>query len=239
MSEIKVTAHLSDGIKATAELGKIVEVPVGPDVYTGEYNVTAPSDGNLVLPTKGKLMDDDLTINANHEIEDAFIQSIPMDEYINDRVTTIGTAKRNDVFGTCQIKKVSFPNATQCPSPYAFNGRNASAIEELYLPKLQSSGYGFAEANPNLRVIDFGKSFGGAKCRNCPNLEVLIIRDTSLKEVGSAWITGCTKLLPDGTGGIVYVPQNLLSQYQASTVWQQNTNVEFRPIEGSEYELEE
>lgn len=61
MSEIKVTAHLSDGIKADAELGKIVEVPVGPDVYTGEYEVT-PSEEPITLPTKDKLMEQDLIV---------------------------------------------------------------------------------------------------------------------------------------------------------------------------------
>lgn len=207
--------------------------------YTGEYTVTAPSDGNLVLPTKDNLMTDDLTIEANHYIEDALIQNTPMDEYVNDRVTTIGISGQNDAFSGTQIKKISFPNVTTCPASYAFNGRNVSTLEELYLPNLQSCGYGFAEANPNLRIIDFGKAFAGAKCRNCPNLEVLVVRDTSLKNVGSDWLSGCTKMLPGGSGGIVYVPQNLLSQYQASTAWQTYANVEFRPIEGSEYELEE
>lgn len=185
-----------------------------------------------------KILDNGGGGGSNHTIEDAFIQSTPMDEYINDRVTTIGMTNRNDVFGSCQIKKVSLPNVTQCPASYAFNGRNVSTIEELYLPNLQSCGYGFAESNPNLRIIDFGKAFAGSKCRNCPNLEVLVVRDTSLKNVGSEWLTGCTKLLPDGSGGIVYVPQNLLAQYQASDAWQTYANVEFRAIEGSIYELE-
>lgn len=61
MSEIKVTAHLSDGIQATADLGKIVEVPVGPDIYTGEYEVT-PSEEPITLPTKDKLMENDLVV---------------------------------------------------------------------------------------------------------------------------------------------------------------------------------
>lgn len=63
MSEIKVTAHLSDGIQATAELGKIVEVPVGPDIYTGEYNIPL-TDEDIVLEAKGKLMEEDVTIEG-------------------------------------------------------------------------------------------------------------------------------------------------------------------------------
>lgn len=177
----------------------------------------------------------------DHTIEDAFITRAPMDEYYNDRVTEVGyNTNSQDIFGATRIKKISFPNVTTCPGGYAFHGRNISLLEELYMPKLQTSGYGFAENNPNLRVIDFGFSFGGAKCRNCPNLDTLIIRDTSIKAVGESWITGCTKVLASGSGCYVYVPQDLLSQYQNSTAWQQYAHVlEFRPIEGSEYELEE
>lgn len=181
--------------------------------------------------------DFELMVEEDHTIEDALIENTPMDEYYNDRVTTIGITGQNDVFGSTQIKKISFPNATTCPAGYAFHGRNISLLEELYLPQLQSSGYGFAENNPNLKICDFGKTFGGSKCRNCPNLEVLIIRDTSMKALGSGWFAGCTKCLPDGSGCYVYVPQNLLSQYEASQAWADYANViEFRAIEGSIYE---
>lgn len=184
--------------------------------------------------------DFELMVEEDHTIEDALIQNTPMDEYYNDRVTTIGISGQNDVFGATQIKKMSFPNATTCPASYAFHGRNISLLEELYMPKLQTSGYGFAEANPNLRIIDFGKTFGGSKCRNCPNLETIVVRDTGLKNLGATWLDGCTKMLPGGSGGYVYVPQALLSQYEASQAWSDYANViEFRAIEGSPYELNE
>lgn len=66
MSDIRVTARLSDGIHATAQIANVVKEPA--DAYTGEYTVTAPTTDDLVLPTKDKLMADDLTIRQSAEI---------------------------------------------------------------------------------------------------------------------------------------------------------------------------
>ena len=61
-----------------------------------------------------------------------------------------------------------------------------------------------------------------------------------MQTINENTFTDNAPLKNNGTGGYVYVPQVLLSQYQANASWQQYANVlEFRPIEGSEYELEE
>ena len=172
--------------------------------------------------------------------EDALISNTPMNEYYNDRVTSMGvTGQQGTNFQCTQIKKITLPSMEHCPAQYAFTGRSVSLLEELYVPKLIDSGYGFAEGNPNLKTIDFGFSFGGAKCRNCPNLDTIIIRNSSVASVGNAHLTG-TKLASDGVGGYVYVPQNLVTQYEANDTWQTYANVlAFRKIEGSIYELNE
>ena len=235
MSEIRVTAHLSDGIQATADLGKIVEVPVGPDIYTGEYTVTAPSNGNLVLPTENKLMEDDVTIEANHEIEDALIQNTELNEYVNDRVTYVEGYK----FYRTKIKVIRLPNATECGNS-AFGGNAQSMIEELYAPKMKRSGNYAFEGNPHLRILDFAITAFNSRIRANPMLEILILRHNSVVSPYASWVVEGCPLSNSGTGGYVYVPQNLLSQYQANEAWQEYANVlEFRPIEGSEYELEE
>lgn len=170
---------------------------------------------------------------SDHTIEDALIQNTPMDEYYNDRVTeVVGEYK----FAKCKIKKLYLPNVTKTVGNYNFQGGDESLLEELYLPNIVTSGWNSYLNNPNLRIADIGKTFGGGKITGCPNLEILIIRDANLKAVGNNWLTG-TPLASDGTGGYVYVPQNLLDAYQNSEAWQTYANVlEFRPIEGSEYE---
>ena len=71
MRDIEVTARLETGIRVKAEMGSIKEIPVGPDTYTGEYTVT-PSTEPITLPTKDKLMADDLMIEGT-EIDWDFI----------------------------------------------------------------------------------------------------------------------------------------------------------------------
>ena len=225
---IREKSGSSETFKPSEMAEAIENIPTGTEP-TGTVNITTNGTVDVTEYASANV--------AVHDVEDAFITNAPMDEYYNERVTTIGITNQNDVFGATRIKKISFPNVTTCPASYAFHGRNISLLEELYMPKLQTSGYGFAENNPNVRVIDFGFSFGGAKCRNCPNLEVLIIRDTSIKAVGESWITGCTKVLASGSGCYVYVPQALLSQYQSNSAWATYAHVlEFRAIEGSIYE---
>ena len=69
--DIKAKAILNQGINAIAEIGNIKEIPVGPDIYTGEYEVI-PSEEPIILPTKNKLMEEDLTIEGT-EIDWDFI----------------------------------------------------------------------------------------------------------------------------------------------------------------------
>lgn len=239
MSEIKVTAHLSDGIKANADLGKIVEVPVGPDIYTGDYTVTAPSDGNLVLPTKDKLMEDDVMVEANHEIEDELLTgNLTSDVYYNDRITSVRDSAFKRVEG---IKVLNLPYVSTL-SGESF--RLIPDVEEIYLPRATGRYYNNAiNGNPNLRILDLGELILTNIISNNPKLEILILRINYLMQETNGLSTinamGCP-LSKDGSGGYVYVPQSLVSAYQASQPWQQYCNVlEFRPIEGSEYELEE
>lgn len=236
MSEIKVTAHLSDGIQATADLGKIVEVPVGPDIYTGDYTVTAPSERDLVLPTKDKLMEDDVTVKTNHEIEDALIDnSLDIDTYFNDRITNV----KSYMFYDSKIRVINLPNLLT-GGLYVFSGNNNSLVEEIYVPRQTSVGHNEFTNNPNLRVVDVGKQYNTGKIANCPLLTTVIFRMSSVYAPPSANAFNGTPFAPNGTGGYIYVPQALLTQYQSDTRWQTNAHViEFRPIEGSEYELEE
>lgn len=212
------------------------------DIALKNFPQAEPEEGvtqiraNVIQIRNARNGDFDLVIPEDHTFEDALIQNTELNEYYNDRVTS--------VFGDYRFQKTNFkiirlPNVTSTVGNYNFHGGDVSLLEELYLPSIVTSGWNSYLNNPNLRIADIGKTFGGGKITGCPNLEILIIRDTSMKAVGNNWLTG-SKLASDGTGGYVYVPQALLSQYQASTAWQNYANVlEFRPIEGSEYEIVE
>ena len=238
MSEIKVTAHLSDGIQATANLGRIVEVPVGPDIYTGDYTVTAPSTGDLVLPTKDKLMAEDVMIKADQSLSTLLLSKSPTEQietFYNDEITELRH------YGLAYLKNVrviKLPNLqTLVNSSRAISYTDA---EEIYLPRVSGQCWnGALGENPNLRILDYGKQVITNILNGDVNLEILILRDDKTVRSANPIPANC-KLGINGTGGYVYVPQVLLSQYQANASWQQYANVlEFRPIEGSEYELEE
>jgi hypothetical protein len=146
------------------------------------------------------------------------------------------------LFTETNFKKIILPNVEFISGAYMFDGNNKSALEEVHLPKWLGSGggYAFMDGNPNLRLVDLGMA-NPVYMRNCPNLKTLIIRKTTVPVLGghNAW-SGTPFSPDDGTGGYVYVPQSLISAYQSNAGWQQHMNVlEFRPIEGSEYELEE
>lgn len=174
---------------------------------------------------------------GSHAMEDALIQNTAMNEYYNDRVTDVkyyGFVKSN-------IKVINLPNVTKIDNS-AFDGINVSLIDEIYIPNCVTYGVSSFQRNPNLKIVDFGKGNVNMNGRinNCPMLTTLILRNENnlISPTSATAIQNCP-FAPDGAGGYVYVPQALLSQYQASQDWTDYANViEFRPIEGSIYELE-
>lgn len=236
--DIKAKAILNQGINAIAKIGNIKEIPVGPDLYGGSYTVTAPSTDDLVLPTKDKLMADDLTIEANHEIEDELLTgNFTSDVYYNDRVTVLKNSAFKEIKG---IRVVKLPYLSTLASECF---RIMPDVEEIYLPRLTGRYYNNGiNGNPNLRILDCGKMIVTNIINGNTKLEILIIRQDQRVEWECCMTInnmGCP-LSKGGTGGYVYVPQALIERYKADTYWQQYCNVlEFRPIEGSEYELEE
>lgn len=236
MKDIEVHAHLSNRLKVNASVGTVKEIPVGPDLYGGSYTVTAPSTDDLVLPTKNKLMEENVVVKANHEIEDELLDGSLEGVYYNDRITEL---RPSAFFYNKNVRVINLPNVQSLVnSAQALSQTNA---EEIYLPRISGQCWNSALAyNPNLRVLDYGKQNITNIIRENPNLEILILRnDKSVMNPTTLSTLGC-KLSPNGSGGYVYVPQAILEAYRASELWQTNAHVlEFRPIEGSEYELEE
>lgn len=206
--------------------------------YVGEYTVTAPSYGDLVLPTKDMLMTDDLTIEANYEIEDALIQNTALDEYVNDRVTEITSY---GMYGN-KIKKLTMRNLETIR---ARGFMDSSLLTEANFPKLNLLQNEAFRDCPSLKSIDLGALSSTANLAlqtfaNDTSLEVLIIRKTSVIAPTVNTFQG-SSFAPGGAGGDVYVPQSVLSNYQNSQSWVDyaSANITFHAIEGSVYELEE
>lgn len=169
---------------------------------------------------------------VDHTIEDALLSGTYISEYRNDRINKILFAHlRGNSFG-----KVSFPNVVTLEND-VFRKCN---IEEIYCPSATSLGSQCFEGNPSLKVLAV-PLIGAYRFRDCPLLSTLVLTSNTVSSpTQTPAFFGGTPFAPDGAGGYVYVPQALLSHYQSNSNWQQYANVlEFRPIEGSEYEISE
>lgn len=108
--------------------------------------------------------------------------------------------------------------------------RNCPALEVsvMVFPKINTNVYSeFITENPYLEAFDFEKSgnnHGNAIAANAfkndSNLSVVVIRQTgrvfSLSNISA--FTG-TPFASGGTGGILYVPNDLITSYQSATNW--------------------
>ena len=97
--------------------------------------------------------------------------------------------------------------------------------------------------NPNLKKVDIigGNSIGGAKAFvNDTSFDTLILRSTSLVSRGNNNNFQNTPFNSGKSGGTIYVPQTLISDYEADSNWAAvlgaNPNNQILKIEGSQYE---
>jgi hypothetical protein len=129
------------------------------------------------------------------------------------------------IFAGCsKLSNIYIPNViTICGS--TFDG-NAS-LELLDLPKVTSIGYAQVEAN-------YGRVF-----RACTKLKTIILRANEVCTLFGSSNFANMPFASNGSGGTLYVPQDLISAYQSANNW--NTilgypNNQIKAIEGSIYE---
>lgn len=128
--DIEVKARLNQGIKATAQIANMVEVPVAPDVYTGDYEVT-PTEQPVVLLTKDKMMLDDVTIDGTEIDWDFILYPIEGDaDYIFNAKTVV-----------CEKGSTIIIEYVGCGRVLSYYGRSET-YNDIYIPKLNSGKSG-------------------------------------------------------------------------------------------------
>lgn len=158
------------------------------------------------------------------------------------------------------LKEVSAPKLTRLEN-YALIG---TAIEELDLPSIEYVGTRALQNVKTVRRVKFGalQQIGNQWANGCTELKVVWFPTNGV--IGVENYAGCTSLdtlvlgktesivtmmnvnsftgtpfASGGTGGTVYVPQALISEYQNATNWSTlyaAGTCNFVAIEGSEYE---
>ena len=145
----------------------------------------------------------------------------------------------SNAFSYCtKLNSADFP-LVESVGTGAFDG--CSSLKSVNLPmleKVQMSAFYNCAA---LTSLDFPKAnyiYANAFNR-CKQLSRLVLRSNTLCTLGNTNAFDGTPFAAGGTGGTVYVPQALITQYQNATNWSTlyaAGTCNFVAIEGSEYE---
>ena len=184
---------------------------------------------------------------------------LKMESITSSTVTTIATY----AFSSAQqLKSVDFPAVTSI-SGYAFN--NCSALETINVRNATSVSGGYVFQNcSKLVYLSLPKNTSATgskltrgcsllervelKCSridaqgldNCPKLATVVLRKTdAITTLSNISAFSNTPFASGGTGGTLYVPANLKTQYEQANNWSTilgYANNSIQAIEGSYYE---
>lgn len=226
--------ELSDSGSATLKTGgKYCEDDI-------EVEYVKPSGGGGEWTTDGLATNSepsgDITINVSEIGLNAFINK----SGITGLNAPNATRFNNTCFSLCtNLRSVNAPKAEHL----GYNSFRNCSFPVIVLPSisLRLDGAVF-ERNEALRVADFGVSCPKIESScflGCTLIESIIIRNQSLVALAAVNAFNLTPFASGGTGGTLYVPQALISEYQNATNWSTilgYANNQILPIEGSQYE---
>lgn len=176
------------------------------------------------------------------------------------------TTMNGGAFQSCSsLATINFPSLTSITGGSAFRYCSSLINVSLPLANVTNTGYshtfadctalkiavlpGWTQSMPNntftndssLETVDapFNSFFTGG-FYNCTKLKTLILRKTaSIATLQSVAVFTTTPFESGGSGGTIYVPRALISDYQTATNWSTlyaAGTVTFTAIEGSQYE---
>lgn len=154
------------------------------------------------------------------------------------------TALYGNAFEGSAIKEIELPNLDSIGGECFKN----SSIEVAMFPKLrQWLGINDFQGCAQLKVVDLGLTdiIENDAFEDCTSLNTMILRCPQVVEISArTTMFDGSPFGADGTGGTIYVPNDLLETYTSDrstrTTWQYikglNANNQILPIEGSIYE---
>ena len=165
--------------------------------------------------------------------------------YESNEVTQISSSLFR---GYSYLTSIKIPNCTRMMG-YALA---QTQIEYIVLPSIQRLGLWVPgiragetfDSCTKLKAADLGASLvdlTNTVFNKCSLLTTVIIRSNSVVPLGGIGVFNSTPFVSGGTGGTLYVPQALVSQYTQATNWSTiigYANNQILPIEGSIYETQ-
>lgn len=183
------------------------------------------------------------------------------DEYRNDEITTIES--NHCISRWTNLKKLTLPNVTHISIAQALGGNGnvnlevnlkglrtcvnqglqSLACKNIVLPNWQGDLNTYVLFQGNIPIVDIGEGLGTIKSNSLTSCrDTLILRKKSaicpLQNTNALYSATWGA---SGTGGTLYVPQDLISSYQSASNWSTilgYANNQILPIEGSIYETQ-
>lgn len=185
-----------------------------------------------------------LLANANITVEDyAFYNCWALNGIDFSKVTTVGKSAFRDCWGkNCYFNPITVNDSgfrdieylgiefwarlTTINGTYSFAGAydssNYCIVDSFVAPELTTIASTDALSYNNCLVaIDIGKltTIQKQTFRNNPAFNKLILRKSSVTTLANIDAFTGTPFASNGSGGTLYVPQNLISNYQAASNW--------------------
>lgn len=156
----------------------------------------------------------------------------------NVTLPKLGIINNNSFEGCTGLTNASFPMATQINN----SGLRNCRFSTIVFPRLlKIDTYGLSN-NANLTAVDFNaltQFTGGSGFINDTSLTAVVIRTGTMATLSAINHFNNTPFASNGTGGTLYVPSSLISQYEQATNWSTilgYPNNQILAIEGSYYE---
>lgn len=140
--------------------------------------------------------------------------------------------------GSNKISNFYFPKVTTITNGNNFNGAGTST-STIVLPSVSSIPSMNAFNTFKGKAIDLDGSLSNLNTytfNSSSELETIILRKNSVVAVNHVNAFNSTPFASDGTGGILYVPESLVSSYQSATNWSTilgYTNNQIKSIEST------
>lgn len=212
--------------------------------YTGlgvvTVNVEASGGGGNAL--LHSILDRSITEFIDHEI-------VCIGSYAFYECKSLKTVKCNNAtfaysraFASCTaLETADLPNCAPGAATPAYLFQGCTALHTVNIPEFTRLGSRSFSGCKVLEKLDLPKvnMIDGLSFENCTLLSVMILRNNVVASLSNINAFNNTPFASGGTGGTVYCPASLITQYQQATNWSTlyaAGTCNFVAIEGSEYE---
>lgn len=229
---VEVNNNVITNFTATDKMYKL-----RPYMFYGNTALKSVDLSNLTAPPAGDNLDTNHLIGAY-----CFNGCTSLESFILPKASSRGGAwLAGRAFMASGIKEfvTDYAGSFNSSTPQVF--ANCTSLKEVVIPNFRAANTSSVfNGCTSLELVDInGGVIGSTLFANCNSLKTLVIRDSNIMTLYHINAFNGTPFASGGTGGTVYCPASLISQYQTASNWSTlyaAGTCNFVAIEGSEYE---